>query len=312
MDQQIATPATLVGIDTGREEVVELDHGVWRRMAESLRRDKLALLGALVVLLFVLVAVFAPALAPHDPNQQFTDGISLEGGPLPPGSGRFVLGTDPLGRDLLSRIIYGARVSLVIGLLANGLAILIGVTVGAVSAFYGGLVDTILMRFTDIVMAFPVLLFAIALIAITGPSLATIILVIAILYWTYTARVIHSMVLSLKEKEFVEAARALGARRSRILVLYILPHLVSVIVVYATLGIATTVIIEASLSYVGVGVPPPTPSWGGMINEVQSYYRSDPWLVIFPGLAIMVTVLGFNLLGDWLRDTLDPVQRQLR
>ncbi len=305
MDQQIATP--LVGVDSGHEEVVELDRGVWRRAWDSLRRDKLALLGAVIVLLFVIVAVFAPALAPHDPAAQFQDGLSQLGAPLPPG-GKFPLGTDDLGRDLLSRLIYGARVSLIIGLLANGLAVVIGVTVGAVSAYAGGIVGTVLMRLTDITMAFPVLLFAIALIAITGPSLTNVVAAIAILYWTTTARVIHGMVLSLKEREFVEAARALGATGTRILLLYILPHLVSVIVVYTTLGIATTVLVEASLSYVGISVPLPTPTWGNMINEAQNYYHSDPWMMIFPGLAILVTVLGFNLLGDWLRDTLDPMR----
>jgi peptide/nickel transport system permease protein len=161
-------------------------------------------------------------------------------------------------------------------------------------------------------MAFPILLFAIALIAITSPSLTNIILVIAILYWTTTCRIVYGMVLSLKEREFVEAARALGATGPRILTLYILPHLLSVIIVYTTLGVATTVLVEASLSFVGIGVQPPTPSWGNMINEAQSYYHADPWMMMFPGVAIVVTVLGFNLLGDWLRDTLDPVQSNAR
>jgi peptide/nickel transport system permease protein len=192
--------------------------------------------------------------------------------------------------------------------LANFLSTVVGVLVGSISAYSGGWFDIILMRVTDTMMAFPVLLFAIALIAISGPSIVTIILVVALLYWTTMARIVHSMVLSLKEREFVEAARALGASGPRILFLYILPHLISVIVVYTTLGVATTVLVEASLSYVGVGVPVPTASWGSMINESQNYYRSDPTMAIFPGVAIMITVLGFNLLGDWLRDTLDPMQ----
>jgi peptide/nickel transport system permease protein len=293
--------------ETGSGMALATEPGVWRRLGASLRRDKPALFGAFVVLLFVILAVFAPFLAPHDPNMQFANGLTMQGAPLGPG-GQFPLGTDDLGRDLLSRLIYGARVSLTIGVLANALAMVVGVTIGAVSAFVGGWVDTVLMRLTDIMMAFPVLLFAIALIAITSPGLGNIIVVIAILYWTTTARVIHGMVLSLKEREFVEAARALGARAPRILFLYILPHLVSVIIVYTTLGVATTVLVEASLSYVGIGVPPPTATWGSMINEAQQYYHSDPTMAIFPGLAIMVTVLGFNLLGDWLRDSLDPVQ----
>ena len=309
MSQQVVTPVGEVG--AGYEEVVELERSVWRRMGASLLRDKMALVGAFIVLAFVLVAIFAPLLAPHDPTMQFADGLSPQGAPLPPG-GTFLFGTDDLGRDLLSRLIYGARVSLTIGVLANGLATIIGVTIGAVAAYAGGLVDNILMRFTDIMLAFPVFLFAIALIAITGPSLTNIIVVIALIYWTTTARVIHGMVLSLKEREFVEAARALGASGTRILTLYILPHLVSVIIVYTTLGVATTVLVESSLSYVGIGVQPPTATWGNMINEAQQYYHADPWMMVFPGLAIMATVLGFNLLGDWLRDTLDPVQSNAR
>ena len=309
MSQQVATP--LSGAGAGYDEVIELERGVWRRAWDSLRRDKMAIFGSVVVLAFVLVALFAPFIAPHDPTTQFADGLSPQGAPLPP-SPRFPLGTDDLGRDLLSRLIYGARVSLTIGVIANGLATIIGVTIGATAAYAGGLVDNILMRFTDVMIAFPVVLFAIALIAITGPSLTNVIVVIAILYWTTMARVIHGMVLSIKEREFIEAARALGATGPRILALYILPHLVSVIIVYTTLGVATTVLVEATLSFVGISVPLPTPTWGNMINEAQQYYRSDPWMMIFPGLAIMATVLGFNLLGDWLRDTLDPVRHNAR
>jgi peptide/nickel transport system permease protein len=311
MEPQVAELQRTIEIEEGSGEVVELDAGLWRRLWDSLRRDRAALLGALIVLAFVIMSVFAPLLAPHSPDTQFQDGLSLAGGPMPPNH-KFLLGTDDLGRDLLSRLIYGARISLIVGLLANGLAMVIGVAVGAVAAYAGGLVGNILMRFTDVMMAFPIFLFAIALIAITSPSLTNIIIVIAILYWTTTARIIYGMVLSLKEREFVEAARALGATGPRVLTLYILPHLVSVIIVYTTLGVATTVLVEAALSFVGIGVQPPTPSWGNMINEAQSYYHADPWMMLFPGIAIVVTVLGFNLLGDWLRDTLDPVQSNAR
>lgn len=289
--------------------LLESDESLWRRMAASLVRDKAALFGALIVLLLVLVSLFAPLLAPHSPNTQYLDGLSLTGSPVPPNH-KFLLGTDDLGRDLLSRLLYGARISLIVGVLANGLAMIIGVGIGATAAYVGGWVGNLMMRVTDIMMAFPVFLFAIALIAITSPSLTNIIIVIAILYWTTTARIIYGMVLSIKEREFVEAARALGASGPRVLGLYILPHLTSVIIVYTTLGVATTVLVEASLSFVGIGVQPPTPSWGNMINEAQNYYRSDPWMMLFPGIAIVLTVLGFNLLGDWLRDTLDPVQRR--
>lgn len=306
MQQQISN--SHLGAQMAADELdEEFEPGLWRRMGKSLIRDRAAIFGALIVLAFVLISLFAPLLAPHNPDTQYLDGLSLSGSPVPPNH-KFLLGTDDLGRDLLSRLLYGARVSLIVGVMANGLAMVIGVAVGAVAAYIGGFFGNILMRITDIMMAFPVLLFAIALIAITSPSLSNIILVIAILYWTTTARIIYGMVLSLKERDFVEAARALGASPGRILTLYILPHLTSVIIVYTTLGVATTVLVEASLSFVGIGVQPPTPSWGNMINEAQGYYRSDPWMMLFPGIAIVLTVLGFNLLGDWLRDTLDPVQ----
>lgn len=292
------------------ELYVELPGNVWGRVLGSLARDRAALIGALIVLTFVIISIFAPLLAPHDPNTQFLDGLTNSGSPVSPNH-KFLLGSDDLGRDLLSRLLYGARVSLIVSLLANGLAMFIGVTIGATAAYAGGWVRTALTRLTDIMMAFPVLLFAIALIAITSPSLTNIIVVIAILYWTTTARVIYGMVLSLKEREFVEAARAIGAPGWRVLALYILPHLTSVIIVYTTLGVATTVLVEAALSFVGAGVQPPTPSWGNMIYEAQNYYRADPTMMIFPGIAIVLTVLGFNLLGDWLRDTLDPVHSRL-
>jgi len=310
MAEQAAATSTPLHLDE-QEELVEFDAGLWRRMGASLRRDKPALIGAFIVLTFVFVALFAPFLAPHDPSTQFTDGLSLTGAPMAPNH-KFLLGTDDLGRDLLSRLLYGARISLFVGVLANGFAMVIGVLVGATAAFVGGWVGNVLMRTTDIMMAFPIFLFAIALIAITSPSLTNIIIVIAILYWTTTARIIYGMVLSLREREFVEAARALGASDPRILFLYILPHLLSVIIVYTTLGVATTVLVEAALSFVGIGVQPPTPSWGNMINEAQNYYHSDPWMMLFPGIAIVATVLGFNLLGDWLRDTLDPVRSNSR
>ena len=283
-------------------------HSQWALVWYRFRRDRTALLGAVVVLLLILAAVFAPLLAPHDPTQIFDSGLTLDGTPAPPGHD-FLLGADTLGRDQLSRILYGARVSLVIGIVANGLAIAIGVIVGALGGYFSGVFGTIMMRLTDVMMAFPVLLLAIALVAVLKPSLWIVIAVIAFVYWTPIARIVHGQVLAIKEREFVEAARAVGMGHTRILVRHIFPHIVPVMIVYATLGIATNVLFEAALSYLGVGVQPPTPSWGAMISESQNYYRSAPWLIIFPGLAIMVTVLGFNLLGDGLRDALDPVRR---
>ena len=282
----------------------------WRR----LRRDRGAMLGAALVALISLAALLAPLLAPHDPTEQFRDGLTPDGQPVPGalwagGGSRFPLGTDANGRDLLSRILYGARVSLIVGVLANTLAVTLGTLIGSVAAFFGNPLETLLMRFTDIMMAFPTLLLAMALVAILKPNLWIIILVIGAVYWTWIARVIYGQVLALRDRDFVTATRALGASRLYTLVRHILPQLVPTIIVWGTLGIATNVMLEASLSYLGIGVQPPTPSWGGMIQQGQSYYRTAPWMVIFPGLAIMLAVFAFNLLGDGLRDALDPTQR---
>jgi len=284
---------------------------IWRR----LRRDRVAMFGAVLVGLLIIVALFAPVLAPHDPAEQFRDGLTLDGQPVPStlfsgkGGTEFILGTDANGRDLLSRIFHGAQVSLTVGVLANLLAVTLGIIIGMTAGYLGGWVETLLMRFTDIMMAFPTLLLAMTLVAILKPSLWIIIVVIGLVYWTWIARVVYSQVLTLREREFVIASRALGASRRYIILHHILPQLIPVIIVWGTLGIATNVMLEASLSYLGIGVQPPTPSWGGMIQQGQSYYRAAPWLVIYPGLAIMITVFAFNLLGDGLRDALDPTQR---
>ena len=284
---------------------------IWRR----LRRDRVAMFGAVLVGLLILVALFAPFVAPHDPSEQFRDGLTPDGQPVPStlfrsqGGTEFLLGTDANGRDLLSRIFYGAQVSLTVGVLANLLAVTLGIIIGMTAGYLGGWVETLLMRFTDIMMAFPTLLLAMTLVAILKPSLWIIIVVIGLVYWTWIARVVYSQVLTLREREFVISSRALGASRRYIILHHILPQLIPVIIVWGTLGIATNVMLEASLSYLGIGVQPPTPSWGGMIQQGQSYYRAAPWLVIYPGLAIMITVFAFNLLGDGLRDALDPTQR---
>lgn len=225
------------------------------------------------------------------------------------GSGRFPIGTDANGRDLLSRILYGARVSLLVGVLANLLAVMLGLMIGSMAGFFQGSLETLLMRFTDVMMAFPTLLLAMTLVAILKPSVWIIIVVIGIVYWTWIARVVYGQVVALRDRDFVTATRALGAGRLFILFHHILPQLIPTIIVWGTLGIATNVMLEASLSYLGIGVQPPTPSWGGMIQQGQSFYRTAPWLVFFPGMAIMLTVFAFNLLGDGLRDALDPTLR---
>jgi peptide/nickel transport system permease protein len=282
----------------------------WRQ----LRRDYSAMLGLALIVLIALAAVCAPLLAPHDPTEQFRDGLTLDGQPVPStlfteGSWRFPLGTDANGRDLLSRILYGAQVSLIVGVLANALAVALGVLIGSIAGYFGNPLETLLMRFTDIMMAFPTLLLAMTLVAILKPSLWIIIVVIGLVYWTWIARVAYGQVLSLRKRDFVVAAEAIGSKRRYTLIRHILPQLGPTIIVWGTLGIATNVMLEASLSYLGIGVQPPTPSWGGMIQQAQSFYRTAPWMVIFPGLAIMITVFAFNLLGDGLRDVLDPTQR---
>ena len=282
----------------------------WREVWSRFLKDKFAVAGLVIIIVIVLVAIFAPWIAPHDPATQYDDGLTMKGMPVD-SSGKFPLGTDPLGRDLLSRIIYGARVSLVIGVLANGFALVLGVVFGLVAGYMRGKTETLLMRATDVMMAFPIYLFAIALsAAIAKPSIWVLVLVIGIVYWTPMTRVIHGEVLSIREKEFVDAARLTGCTNRRILFRHILPHLAAPIIVYTSLGIATTILFESSLSYIGLGVQPPTPSWGGMIAWGQPYYLSVPQLVIYPGLAIMITVLAFNLVGDGLRDAFDPQQRR--
>ena len=279
--------------------------GLGRRALTSLRRDPVALLSVLAVIVLALVAIFAPLLAPHNPLQAYPNGLASNGAPVGPGSS-FLLGTDPNGRDVLSRLIFGARVSLLVGVVATGLASIIGVLVGGIAGYAGGIVDSVLMRITDVVLSFPILLFCVALIAITGPSTRNVMLVIAFGYWTYLARIVRGLVLSLKEREFVVAARTLGIGHRAILRRHILPHLVPAIIVYSTLGIATSILIEASLSYLGIGVPLPQASWGQMISQGQQYFQTAPWLLIAPGVALVLTVLAFNLAGDWLTDLLDP------
>lgn len=272
----------------------------WRRLVA----DRTGMLGFVLVVIVVVAALFAPVIAPHDPNRQFADGLSEYGMPRPPG-GAYPLGTDLLGRDLLSRILFGARVSLIIGLVANGAAVAIGAAVGVIAGYFRGWFGTVLMRFTDVMTAFPALVLAIALAAILRPSLWIVALVIALVNWVYVARAIYAQVLAIRERQYIEATTALGVPTYGVLVRHILPQLTLSLLVFATLGISTSVLLEASLSYLGVGVQPPTPSWGGIINASQSYLTTAPWLVVFPGLAIILTSIGFNLFGEALRDALD-------
>ena len=277
---------------------------VWQR----LKKRKLALFGMALIALTLFGALFAPYLTPYEPNDQMFDGLTMQGAPMAPGA-QFALGTDLLGRDLLTRILYGARTSLIIGVLANGVALIIGTFIGVTAGYFGGIWGNILMRFTDLMMAFPALLLAICLAAIFQPSLWIVAMVIATVNWVQTARVLYAETASLSQRESIAAERTLGAGNVRILFKHILPHLTPTIIVWGTLGISTTVLLEATLSFLGVGVQPPTPSWGNIIFENQTYFQAAPWLVFFPGVAIVTLALAFNLVGDALRDVLDPTQR---
>lgn len=278
--------------------------GLFRR----LMRRKTAVFGAGVIALVVLGAVFASQLTQFPPDQQNFDGLTLEGAPMPPNA-TYWFGTDLLGRDLFSRLLYGAQTSLLIGVVANGLSILIGTAVGVTAGWRRGWVGAVLMRFTDLMMAFPALLLAICLAAIFQPSLWIVALVIALVNWVQTARIIYTQTISLAERDFIAAERTLGASDWRILRHHILPHLLPTLLVWGTLGISITVLLEATLSFLGVGVQPPTPSWGNIIFENQTYFQSAPWLVFIPGAAILLLALAFNLVGDALREEMDPTQK---
>ncbi len=278
------------------------------RILKNMIRQPSALFGLAIVALVIFMAVAAPLIAPYNPDEQMFDGLTLEGAPMPP-SAQFLLGTDTLGRDLFSRLLYGARTSLIIGLVANGIAVTIGLLIGILSGYMRGFVGNALMRFTDLMMAFPALLLAIVLAALLRPSLWIVAMVIALVNWVQVARIVYTETRGLVERDFIRAERSLGAGHVRILFHHILPHLMPTAIVWGTLGIATTVLLEATLSFLGIGVQPPTPSWGNIIFESQSYFQAAPWLVFIPGAVILLTALSFNLVGDALRDILDPTQR---
>jgi peptide/nickel transport system permease protein len=279
----------------------------WLAFSRRLARRRTALFGVLVVVVVVATALTAPWLSPFDPIEQDIGDRRLK----PPGwrddaGRRHVLGTDHLGRDLLARVIYGAQPALMVGFAAVVISGILGMTAGLVSGYFGGRLDDVLMRLADIQLAFPFILLAIAVIGVLGPSLTTIIAVIGVSSWVVYARVVRSAVLSLREREFVQAALALGSRDGRVLVRHILPNAFTPWLVVATLDMARVIVIESALSFLGLGVQPPTPTWGGMLADGRVYISTAWWLATFPGLAILVTVLGINLFGDGLRDTLDP------
>jgi len=257
------------------------------------RQEVLGWVGGAMVAVLAVVAIVAPWAAPFDPLKAVADSI---GQPFPPDS-TYWLGTDELGRDLLSRLLYGARISLLVAAVATTLTVGIGVTVGLCAGYFGGWTDVVLMRITDVVLSFPALLLAMALAALFEPGLTALFVVIAVVSWTAVARAVRSEVLSLRTRDFVVAAQALGASPLRALVRHVLPNVVPTVLVMAALSTSSTVLLDAGLSYLGLGVPVPTPSWGRMISDSQTYYRIAPWLMVFPGVAIVYAVAGFNLLG---------------
>ena len=275
------------------------------------RRRRLPVVSLGIIAAFVVAAVFAPLLSPADPYEQtlrlrFRPPVFLEGG-----SWAHPLGTDRLGRDLLSRIVYGARVSLSAGVVTVLLASALGAAIGLVAGYYRGRVDATLMRITDATMSFPVILLALILAVTVGPSFTNVVVAIAVILWARYARVIRGQVLTLMELDFIAQSRIAGAGAWRIVTRHLFPNTLNTLVVLVTLQVGYVIIVEASLSFLGAGIPPPTPAWGSMIAESRDFITSAWWASAFPGLAILLVVLAFNLLGDWLRDTLDPKLRQL-
>ena len=287
----------------------------WRLSVERLRRDRMAMITAGIIVLIVALAVGAPPismLVGHPPDMQYRDiGLTPDGLPVPP-NGTFWLGTDDLGRDLMVRIAYGARISLVVSVVSTAATVLLGTLVGIAAGYYGGVVDTILSWLIDLILSFPFLLLVIALVSLTGPSLTLLVGVIALFGWSSVARVVRGQTLSLRQREFVEAALSLGASDLRIMALDILPNVLAPIIVYTSLLIPSFVVLESTLSFLGLGVPPPTPTWGGMLSDSVAYYRQAWWYVVFPGVALLTTTLAFNLFGDSIRDAFDPGADRIR
>lgn len=282
----------------------------WVLAWDRLKRDNAAKIAGGVILLIIILALMAPLIAHwvgHGPNQQFIDiGEDAQGNPVPP-SGIFFFGTDSNGRDVFIRVIYGARISLVVGVLATLISVAIGVVFGLLAGYLGGIVDALIARLIDVVLSIPFLVIAISIAYISHPGFWLVIFVVGILSFTYPARIVRGQVISIKEKEFVEAARALGAGPLRIMFIDLLPNVISQVIVYGSLLIPLAIVSEASLSFLGVGIPPPTADWGSMISDAAGYYTAGFWwYLLFPALALLITTLAFNILGDSVRDALDP------
>jgi peptide/nickel transport system permease protein len=282
----------------------------WQLAWERLRKDRTAIIAAATILVIVAFALLAPVIAAwvgHGPNQQFIDiGENANGGPVPPSS-TFWLGTDSSGRDLFIRVLYGARISLSVGVLATAISISLGVVFGLIAGYLGGAFDVVIARVIDVMLSVPFLVIAISIAEIWHPSFWLVIFVVGVLSFTYPARIVRGQVISLKEKEFIQAARALGAGPLRVMFVDLLPNVTAQVIVYGSLLIPASIVLEASLSFLGVGIPPPTADWGQMISDAAGYYQYGYWwYLLFPSVALLITTLAFNVLGDSVRDALDP------
>lgn len=270
-----------------------------------LYKNKLAITGLIIIILLVSIAVLAPVLVPHDPNEQKLEQVMLTP------CAEYPFGTDDFGRCLLSRVIFGARVSLEIGLIVTVVSTITGVILGLLAGFYGGIIDEIIMRIVDIFLAFPGLILALVIAGLLGPGMYNVILALSLVGWMGYTSVVRGVVLAEKEKEFVESARALGANNLYIMYRHLLPNILTPVIVMASIGIGHAILAAAGLSFLGLGEQPPTPVWGSMLNHGKAYLQSAPHLTIFPGLAILITVLAFNFFGDGLRDLLDPRMKEM-
>lgn len=288
------------------DDLNKLERKSYKRWLSRLTESKTGVIGLIIILFVFFMALFAPVLSPYDPTETDTSKILISPAWTKGGTWDHILGTDNLGRDLLSRIIYGSRVSLLVGIFSVFVAGIIGVFLGLVSGYYGGLIDRILMRLVDSFLAIPSILFIIVILTVFSPGILTLIFVIGATTWIQYARIIRGEVLSIRERDYVKAARSIGVNNPLILIKHILPNVFSIFVVVSTLNVATTVILEASLSFLGIGIQPPEISWGMMLNGGRDYLATGWWLATFPGIAITLTVLGIIFLGDWLRDVLDP------
>jgi peptide/nickel transport system permease protein len=283
----------------------------WRRALSSLRKSRAAVAGLIVLSGVVGLAIFASWISPHNPNEQVLERRLMPPAWLEGGSRQHPLGTDHLGRDILSRVIFGSRISLSVGILAVIISGLLGVGAGLIAGFYGRRLDLAIMRLVDIQLAFPFILLALAVIGVLGPGFRNVILVLGVAGWMVYARVVRAQVLSVREREFVEAARAVGASDLRIIRLHVLPNTLAPVIIVGTFAVATCIITEASLTFFGLGVEATIPTWGSMLSDGRAYMGTAWWLTTFPGLAMMLTVLSINLIGDWLREYIDPRMRQL-